>query len=337
MDQDKRAKRMIQIRAMLAKADSTPEPGEADVFRAHAEKLMNQYRIEMHELGVDNPSNAMDAESYDMSWYRGEHGSALWSLMLDVARHCSVKVVHWKYDWSTNKIPVVGTESDRSYFDALFTGIMLEFMKGLEPKPDANKPMIENLVALKEAGQRWLRIAEQLRAIGQLTEKQFTTWDEFRRAEEAGGNEWPSHAKFNLMQKKQVHHLNFSGQYTSYCKKHDRPRLRTTPAIYQRSFKLGFITRMSDRLAEIRAAARRDMSSQESSGMDLVLASNRDRANAHAVVLYGDPPKSRGGGGGRARSLTIDRNAVQSGREAANRINLNNNEKVGTGRGELKR
>jgi hypothetical protein len=194
-------------------------------------------------------------------------------------------------------------------------------------------------VALKEAGQKWLRIAEQLHRIGQLTDRQF---DPSVHRVQAGfsydeHDEYPSEREARL--KKQVHHLNFSGQYTSYCKKNNRPRLRVTPTIYQRSFKIGFTDRMAERLREIRLAARRQMefdSAGSSNGLDLVLADARTRANHRAIELYGQPPSSQGRAA-KGRSLQIDPSAVQTGREAANRIDLGNHSKIGQGRGELTR
>lgn len=294
-----------RVRALVAKAEGTDNQHEADAFRAKAESLMLKYRIEQHELGDQHEDNVVRDTQYDFNWYEGPHGSSLFTLMQYVARHCNVKVVTWRPSWHSMTIPVVGMDSDREYFDMLFTSIMLEFTRGLEPQVDKSKTMIENMVRLKESGQQWLRIAEQLWMAGMLP--QFT--------------ERPT--------QKQVHHLNFSGRYTAYCQEHDRPRLRTTPKVYQRSFTIGFLDRIWDRLAAIRQHAQQSLNAGESSGLALVLADAMTRAEHKAVELYGERPtvgRSRGGRSEPARK--VDMSAINDGRRAADRVNLGNQKEL---------
>lgn len=331
MTDNRRTEMLAKVRALLAKADGTPYPHEADAFRSKAEALMLKYRIEVSELTPEAEDNVPVGEQMDFAWYwDSQHGGFLWSMMLDIAMHCRVRVVSWK---AGSKIPVVGLPSDIEYFNMLFTSLMLEMGKGLEPKPDPNLPMIENLVKLKESGQQWSRIAEQLRAIGQLSPEQFSTREEMM---EKLGAHSPYDYRIDEAIKKQVHHLNFSGRYTKYCKDNGRERLRVTPKIYQRSFAYGFTNRIGERLREMRRYVREQQTAQESSGMELVLADIYTRAQRKAVELYGEPPKVSGrGGGGRARQVQIDSGVVGKGREAANRADLGQT-KVGGTKGVLK-
>src|SRR4051794_28415392 len=107
MTNDKRAAMLIKVRAMLAKAESTDHPGEADVFRAKAQELMDKYMIEMADLQTAE-SNVIGAHDMSFSWYKGEWSGSLWMMFLDIARHCRVKVVNWKPNYSDWTIPVVG-------------------------------------------------------------------------------------------------------------------------------------------------------------------------------------------------------------------------------------
>jgi Protein of unknown function (DUF2786) len=323
MTEDRRADMLRKIRGLLAKADGTNNEHEADAFRTKAETLMLKYRIEQHELGdASGNDHIPTATDMDFAWYwDSQHGGQLWGMMLDVARHCRVKVVYWKPRYGNQStIPVVGLPSDVSYFDMLFTGLMLELGKGLEPKPRHDVPMIKNLVALKEAGQQWLRIAEQLRAIDQLSPAQFKTKEEL--ALELHGD---AHRTYTVQvedaQKKMVHHLNFSGKYTKFCKDNDRPRLRTTPKMYQRSFAYGFTQRINERLRAMRREAQTHMTAKESSGMELMLADVMTRANHKAVELYGQPPEVKGSRG-RAREVMLSQEGIDNGRAAANRADL---------------
>lgn len=338
MTDEKRAGMLEKIRALLAKADGTDFPEEAETFRAKAEALMLQYRIEVSELGKQHEDNVPVAEDRDFSWYwDNENGGYLWSVMQYCARHCRVKLVYWRA--GSRVVPCVGLPSDIEYFDMLFTAAYLEFSKGLEPQPDPNKPLIENLVALKEAGQQWLRIAEQLRGIGQLTPQQFSTKDEIKARLEAENPGWHVYREeIEKVQKKMVHHLNFSGKYTKFCKDNERERLRVTPKMFQRSFAYGFAERIYERLAEARRAAKREMdqNATQASGMEVVLADIYTRAGHKAIEIYGPPPESKGRGG-KGRQVSMDRSAMAVGAERANRVDIGNTKKITGSKGALPR
>lgn len=331
MTDHKRAEMLEKIRALLAKAEATQFADEAETFRAGAERLMLKYRIDVSQLGSEHEDNVPVGEDRDFAWYwnreghRDETTSYLWMVMNSLARHCRVKVVTWR---AGQRIPLVGLPSDIEYFDMLFTAAYLEFSKGLEPTPDPNKPMIENIVALKEAGQQWLRIAEQLHGIGQLTDEQFTPRQpgEYR-------------SDYEARIKKQVHHLNFSGRYTKFCRDNDRQRLRVTPKIYQRSFAMGFESRMYDRLAEMRRNAMQQTrdAGESTGGMEIILADIYTRAEHKAIEIYGEPPESRRGRAGRSREVKVSTAAMKDGEARANRVDLGNTKRIGSDSGSLPR
>jgi hypothetical protein len=283
--EDKKAKMLERVRALLAKADGTNFPAEADTFREKADELMTQYAIEQWE--VDEAQAGVGARpkperrDFDMSWYReNSRSNELWRLMQAVAYHCRVRLVYWRV---SGTIPAVGIPSDLDWFDLLFTHLMLQMGKGLEPHPNPERSMIENLVTMKEAGMKWERIGELLINIDQL--------ESYDR---------------NMG-------VKFTKLYTDYCVANKRPRLRTTPSVYQRSFAQGF-------LEEIRTRLKRQ--EEKSTGsMELVLRDIRDEINSAAEDMFGPDPKRYS----IEKSGQVDPNAFSAGREAGAKANIAHN------------
>jgi hypothetical protein len=240
-----RKKVMERVRGLIAKANATDSPAEADAFRAKADALMLKYSIAQFELKDkrESASNVVPVD-YDMDWYTTNPWcEELWLIMQRVAVHCRCFPVHWKYTGVS--IPVVGTEADFEYFDMLFTNVSLEMSRGLEPHPSRDSTMVENLVKMKEAGMKWERIGELLIDIGQL--------DYYDR---------------NMG-------VKFTKIYTDYCTEHDRPRLRVQPKTYQYSFVQGFKDEIVDRLFKIRRE------SQAAYDEDNESSGTRPRARRH--------------------------------------------------------
>lgn len=305
-----REKVMKRVRGLIAQANGTNNPAEADAFRAKADALMLRFSIREFELQDDSQSSRkIEPHDYDMEWYQTDrYGQELWEIMVRVAFHCRVQLVTWKYTGAT--IPAVGTDADFEYFDMLFTNISLEMSRGIEPSPDPNATMIENLVRLKEAGMKWERIGELLIGVGQL-----------------------EHYDRNVG-------VRFTKLYTDYCAEHNRPRLRVAPSVYQNSFVLGFKTEIVDRLYRIRRESERQYDEDhEGRGTELVLADIRSAVEARVKQLFGGPPPVRygasGRGGRKPPQRKIDSGAMSDGRSAASKVDLGNRA-VGTTRRELR-
>lgn len=253
-EETKHQKIMSRVRALLAKADSTTEPGEAERFREGADKLMTLYAIEQWQLDAhkDEPRAVKPIRrDFDMKWYMGNPlRNDLWAMMSNVAAHCRVKLVYWKF---SGFIPAVGITSDLDYFDMLFTTLMLELGKGLEPKPKPDVSLVENLVVLREAGMTWNRAADLLEKIDQCDTFDTKT-----------GMEWTK-------------------LYTAYCREHNRARVRTTPSVYQASYAKGFVTEIRKRL--------RRQEEKSTGSMELVLRDIREVVEDEAAKLFGADPE----------------------------------------------
>jgi hypothetical protein len=318
-----------KVRALIAKSEGTDNAHEADSFRAAADRLMAQYNIEAWQLAKTegNEDASIGSRNYDFRFYTHQRSQSeatravnteipgyQWWLFTSIARHCRVKPVAWKVNFYDGEIPVVGTAQDIEYFDMLFTVCMLEMAKGLEPKPDKTKSFAENIAIMKESGMQWLRIAELL-------------W----RANMLNKIKYP-----DVPTQKEVHNMGLATVYTNFCAETNRPRLRVTPKVYQRSFMEGFTDEIDRRLRDMRT--RRSQTpigeTDSGSGMEMVLADIYDRVQRKAVELYGNPPKSRGGRG-RSREVKVDRGGMDAGAAAARRVDLGGTGRVGQGKGQL--
>jgi hypothetical protein len=305
MQQD--PKILERVRGLIAKADSTQFPAEADAFRAKADALMLRYSISEFELkDPDQQSRAIITRDIDLSWYQtNPHNDELWTIALRCATHCRVRLVGWQFTGLT--VPAVGTEADLDYFDLLFTNLMLEMSNGLEPKPRTSEVMIEYLVRAKEAGMKWERIGDLM--VG------------------AGIADFPEYTR-NVG-------VRFTKLYTDYCTEHNRPRLRVQPSVYQRSFAKGFMVEIGDRLAKIRRESAQQYDAEATGDSTaMVLADISKAVDAKTHQLFGYPRAGRSSG--RRDNRKVDQGAVMDGRKAAAQVNLGNRG-VGTATRALER
>lgn len=284
-----------KVRGLIAKADGTNNPHEADAFRKKADAMMLQYRIAQHELKSDSEaSREINPHDYDLSFYTTDpFGREKWSVMQYVARHCRAVLVGWEFTGLT--IPVVASDEDFEYFDMLFTNIILEMSNGLEPKPRRDEREIDYLVRAKEAGMKWERIAELMIQHG--INESFEVY-----ARNVG--------------------VRFTKMYTDYCNEHARPRLRVMPKTYQNSFVRGFVAEINDRLFKMRreVQAEYDMT-HEGQGTELVLADMKRLVDARTRQLFGSPPRSYYRGSSRD-TRKVDSGAFAAGRQAAANMDL---------------
>ena len=269
MSDNRKADMLRKVRALYAQAEGTTHPEEADAFRAKADQIMTAYAIMEWELDQTTGETHLPTNrKYDFGWY-WDHNlhetirNELWQMFYSCASFARCKVIthdaHYErsgHGW----IMVLGMESDLDYFDMVFTSLMIDMLGHMEPRPRADLPMIENLVIMKEAGMKWERIGGLLYAAGQLD-------DPYTR--NTG--------------------VRFTKLYTDYCNEHNRPRLYTSPAVYQRSFAGGFGNRVYVRITEMRNA--RDRNHVTDSGDNryaLVVRSTQHKVEDLYAEMYAD-------------------------------------------------
>jgi hypothetical protein len=233
MSDNRKADMLRKVRALYAQAEGTAYPEEADTFRAKADQIMTAYAIMEWELDQSTGETHVPINRrYDFGWYwdRNLHETIrdqLWTMFYECARFARCKAIPHdiSLEGGRRMMMVLGMESDLDYFDMTFTSLMIDMLGHMEPKPRADLPMIENLVIMKEAGMKWERIGGLLYDAGQL-DAPYTRNTGVR----------------------------FTKLYTDYCNEHNRKRLYTSPAVYQRSFAEGFGNRVWVRLSDMRRA-----------------------------------------------------------------------------------
>lgn len=341
--QDKKSKILNQVRGLLAQAESTPEPGEADVFRAKADQLMAVYALEQWEVdeaeakGLRRPKP--EVRYVDFHWfYNSNFREDLYSIFLNAARHCRVVIAHRGHganEHSFYEIPLIGLSSDLDWFDLLFTSIMLQMGNQLEPKPDTNLTFAENAYRLRAAGMARPRVAKLLYDAGLIPNLGTGYYNsENERIEYymlAPNKEKSLRAKVRVAGEKFGNDNGFD------------PTTTVNPQVWQRSFSDGFSSEIRRRLYSMRRI-REDAPEMKSEDNHQAVAL-RDIYEM-ALELYNEqwpppPPieyKEDHGGSQKRRRVAMVKEVKMSGRamaagaNAASKVNLSGHPSKGIGK-----
>ena len=228
MEQDKA---LEKVRKLLERADhpSTPEE-EADSCRAKAGKIMLEHAISEAELDVSRPAaERMKPEfiTVDISQPRNPLWLQLSDLAAAVASHCRLRDVYYgmkNQGRSGIAVGLVGYPADLRYFQMLFTSLLLQMSRRLEPKPDLAKSFEENVYNLHEAGVSYRRQVHML-------------------FPEVDRNNDPEVRKYGGRCKT---------AYRRWCKKiGEEPRAIASPVNYQRNFADAYVGKINARFWEM--------------------------------------------------------------------------------------
>lgn len=258
MTEDRKAKMLERVRALLAKAASTNFPEEADAFRAKADELMTAYAIEQWQVDALQDGQGKrpmpERRDVDFSWYSSTpFNDQLWWIYNELVTHCRCKAVTGKIFRTADgrKIPVIGLPSDLDYLDLLFTHIMFDFMRKVDPKPDPEKLSYEeNLAMLKEAGLGWPEITRLMVEAGML-EYVTTT----RTAHRYNPNTRESEAYEITITRPWMERKNYAKpahDYRRWCKREGVPQSYTDHRTYRRNFADGYYEALTRRLRRMR-------------------------------------------------------------------------------------
>jgi hypothetical protein len=165
----KLARTLELVRNLLARADheATPKP-EADLARAHAERLIEKYRLEEQEL-IDSGELAITPgfRTIRICLDNSEFRNYYYGIAVAVANHLDVESSTF-YVWDASEgqryieMEFVGFESDLSITDLLLTECISAFGKYLEPKYDPAESNESNAWRLRAGGWERNRIARVL-------------------------------------------------------------------------------------------------------------------------------------------------------------------------------
>jgi hypothetical protein len=252
------SKILERVRALMAKADGTNFPEEAEAFRAKADELMAKHAIEMWQVveaqrGLNQSGLKAEVREFERVWASSPYREALYSLFWEVARHCRCRPV---YEKSVRRMPVVGMPSDLDYLDLLYTSLALELTRRVDPKPLPELSEIENLVMLKEAGMSWPEIARRMIEAG-LVDR------------DRDGDEVKTRNKMTR-------------DYRAWCKRTGHPQSYRDHNVYRRSFAGGFVTGAEEAMRK----QRREAEKANSTGMELVLTGSSKAADDAMEAIW---------------------------------------------------
>lgn len=284
-----------QVQALLDRAAATGFTPEADACRRKADDLMLSYSIEHWEIQQRKKKDEREQpelQKFDICGKDNPLEDDLVSMFSALCRYVGARPVY--YDLNNKNWPttarVVGYPTDLEYLRMLYTSLQVQMSSNLRPQPDPAASFEDNLVLLKEAGMKWTEIHAVLQPD--------VPWE--RR-----------------------HGVRYTGIYTRYCEKHNRPRMHTSPLTYQRNFAQGFVNKVSIRLMDIKAAQREEAGA--GSGMELMIIDKsrmvNEMFNNEFTNLSMRKAKERG---------KFDNAAYSRGSEAGSRADLGQS-KVGSG------
>lgn len=340
-----KAKMLERVRALLAKAESTEFPEEANSFRAKADALMTTYAITQWQVeevaGKQGARPTPEVRKFDFSWWRRSNRSEeLWDLLWATARHCRCVVATRGYgaDGSYSTIPVIGLASDLDYMDLLFTHLMVDMAKGLEPQVNPAETLGENALRLRSAGKGMREgrdsMAPMLWRAGllPLTAAQQAKYPDVT-PEEAFHGLWPT------LQKSLVGRVRRA--LNEEAKRQEKVLSPVHPKVWQRSFAMGYVRELDARFTRMRHDQEQQHGGSTGS-MALAVRDIRTVAQNMYDELWPVPEDDGKGRKGRAltREVRVSHSAMSAGREAGARADISSaksGQRLGGNRKELDR
>jgi hypothetical protein len=289
---EKRAKILSQVRALIAKADSTTYPAEAEAFREKAEQLMERFTIEMWMVEAANENSAARkpvGRLLGIDWlYTHPFRDEVWQIFHATAYHTRCVVATWH--WDQGRIGVVGLEQDIDYFDLMFTHLLAEMGRRLLPQIDRNRDAKWNAWNLRTKHLGWPEIAWELSNAGMLPWPVKVHYDGAK--EELSGNYWKydqvaSYAGLEVAQKWRRAARKL---YRDYCRENGvEPESSKQPATSAKSYAQGWSQEIRRRL---HADQERRTESYKGTGAEVALRDIRTVV-AEAVEDIYPRPKPR--------------------------------------------
>lgn len=248
---------MERISKLINQADHpNTSKVEADAFRAKAESLMRQYRIEEEQLVAQDETGITPVlkefeviDSMDNEFLQ-EYIDLFWS----VAQHCGIRV-HFSYRKLDGTftggcwVHVVGYSSDIRFTEFIYSAARLVFAANLEPSFDPSLSDAENIYRMRKAGLTRNQVAQKM---------------------------WGKHTHSNA--------IKVSNVYKQECERRgEQPALakdnRTNAKTYRQVYAREFVSELRYRLSRARDAA-------DSYGGSLQLHGRQERINEVFYTAY---------------------------------------------------
>jgi hypothetical protein len=254
MTTDNMARAMDKIQKLIAKADATQDqyPEEAAAFRAGAERLMRQYRLEEEQLIATDPTSIKPVMHTMMvrSWST-DFGYEYEAMLGYIVNHTGVLIQYRAApDGSPDGyyVDMFGYDGDLRMTEWLWSSARLVFGAHLDPQVDPNATDQVNAYNLRQSGMLRKDIAKRL---------------------------WGENTSANRSRAQRL--------YLAECRvRNEQPALSglsTDAEMYRRSYAEGFLYRLSYRLRAARNAA-------DVAGGALVFPGREDRVKEALYAAY---------------------------------------------------
>ena len=153
-----------RVKALIAKAESSPYPAEADAFMAKAQQLINDHAIDQARLTGVEPS-LVGHESLAMNGTYTKERCLIWSAVAN-ANRCQVLTLSTYGSSKVSDLTLIGREQDRQLVRLLATSLELQAIRRLEdldPHATAGSPVVQRRSFLRGFA---LEVADRLRRSG---------------------------------------------------------------------------------------------------------------------------------------------------------------------------
>jgi len=165
-----------RVQALIAKAESSPFPAEADAFMAKAQELINDYAIDQARLvGADPHSVGHDVVAMKGTYTKER--SLIWSAVAN-ANRCQVLTLSTSRSSKVSELTLIGREQDRELVRLLATSLELQAVKrldDLDPAATYASPVVQRRSFLRgfaiEVADRLRRSGHSHAVVGQAAEQ----------------------------------------------------------------------------------------------------------------------------------------------------------------------
>ena len=153
-----------RVQALIAKAESSPFPAEADAFMAKAQQLMNDHAIDQARLRGADPTS-VGHDIVEMKGTYTKERSLIWSAAAN-ANRCQVLTLSSYGSSKVSNLTLIGREQDRQLVRLLATSLELQAVKrldDLDPAATYGSPVVQRRSFLRGFA---LEVADRLRRSG---------------------------------------------------------------------------------------------------------------------------------------------------------------------------
>lgn len=155
---------ITRVQALIAKAESSPYPAEADTFMAKAQQLINDHAIDQARLHGADPGS-IGHETFDMQGTYTRERSLIWNAVAN-ANRCHALSLSNRGSSKVLSITLVGRANDRELVRLVATSLELQAVKrvgDLDTSITRQSPVVQRRSFLRGFA---IEVADRLRQSG---------------------------------------------------------------------------------------------------------------------------------------------------------------------------